>query len=83
MYKKRVVYYGATPPYPSPSHPAEGDDSSRVPLCHAFGGYTQRGRDVGEIGIGVAAIDQHDNAFARYGEDESHVRACMVYHMSI
>jgi hypothetical protein len=61
-------------PYPSPTHPKEGDEStisdgnSNVP-----GGYTQRRRDIGRIGTGAFATSQSHNAIVGDGEGKSHV----------
>lgn len=66
-----MVHCGVTPPYPSPAHLAEGDDSSKGRGdCNALGGYTRRGRDINRIGAGAVAIDQSDDAVARYGKNK-------------
>jgi hypothetical protein len=69
-----MVYYGVTPPYPSPTHPAEGDESSRDHrYCNVLKGYTRRDRDIGRIDTCVVPIGQYNNAVIRYGEGEIHV----------
>jgi hypothetical protein len=66
-----MVHCGVTPPYPSPTHLAEGDDSSKGHGdCNALGGYTRRGRDIDRIGTGAVAIGQSDDAVARYGKEQ-------------
>jgi hypothetical protein len=70
---QRVVYCGVTSPYPSPTHPTEGDDSSGGGRnCNAPRSYTRRGRDIDRIGIGAVTTGQPDDAIARYGQDKGH-----------
>jgi hypothetical protein len=61
-----------TPPYPSPTQPAKGDESRRRHgICNALGGYIGRKRDIGMTSAGATATSQFDDVVTKYGEVKS------------